>query len=152
MTSSTERRRADNDVPCLHPGCGRSFPSKRSLASHKRVHGRSDAEPEPTAAAPSAPTVPEPARPLRLAGLQLWTQVHQFGKPTGTMESLLILCEQLDERSALRLRVLQHNDAKDRAGLRAIEEQIVKGLRELGLVPALPNGDADADAGDWTAG
>lgn len=141
MTSSADRR---GGFVCRHDGCGRSFGTKRGLATHKRAHDRTDAK----SGASGQPQIPEPARPLRLAGLQLWQKVHESGTPTGLVEAFLILCEQLDERSALRVRVLQHNDPKDRAGLRVIEDQIVRGLRELGLAPALPNGDIEEY--DWT--
>jgi hypothetical protein len=133
MTSSAKTFRCD------FAGCDRSFTSSRGLATHRRVHA---------ADIPPPPVAVEPPRPLRLAGLDLWNEVHTSGKPTGSIEALLILCEQLDERSALRVRVIQHNDAKDRAGLRSIEEQILKGLRDIGLVSSLPL--AHGDASDWT--
>lgn len=139
--TSKRKEAAGAKVPCSHPGCDRSFDTERGAATHRRVHQNET---------PPAPEVPEPPRPLRLAGLEMWRLVHRQGAPSGVLEAFLTLCEQMDERSALRLRVIQHSDPKDRSCLRALEDQIGRGLRELGLVPILPQPD-DGGAIDWTA-
>lgn len=46
---------------------------------------------------------------------------------------MLVVCEQMDERVALRVRVLREGSWRDRAGLRMLDAQIVTGLAALGL-------------------
>lgn len=81
---------------------------------------------------------PEPSRPLQRAGLGLWhaawTHGYRWLAVTDT-ELLLMVCEQLDERTALRLRVLQTKDWRDRAALRSLEAAIRDGLTSLGFSP-----------------
>jgi hypothetical protein len=47
-----------------------------------------------------------------------------------------MVCEQIDERSGLRVRVLRDQDWRDRNALRALDQQILNGLSLLGLTPA----------------
>jgi hypothetical protein len=94
------------------------------------------------------PAIPEPHRPLGATGRRLWDQVWAKGELRGTVEAFLMLCEQLDERASLRVTVLRHGDRHDRAGLRALDEQIIRHLSTLGLSPTIPEGDSDID--DWT--
>lgn len=77
---------------------------------------------------------PSPGRPLGSAGLQLWASAWKTC-PKGTVdgESLLVLCEQMDERVALRLRVIRDQDWRERAGLRTVDAQIMAGLAALGM-------------------
>jgi hypothetical protein len=44
---------------------------------------------------------------------------------------LLTVCEQADERNALRLRVMRDNDWHDRAALRALDAQVTGGLQAI---------------------
>jgi hypothetical protein len=48
---------------------------------------------------------------------------------------MLMLCEQADERSQLRLKVLRDGERFERAGLRALDAQIHAGLAALGMSP-----------------
>lgn len=104
-------------------------PGKRSLPDRRNI------VPLP----PAGPAPPEPHRPLGQVGRQLWNAAWGSGarwlsKQTDA-ETLLIVCEQLDERQALRVQVLQTRDWRDRAGLRALDAQIVAGLALLGFNP-----------------
>lgn len=88
---------------------------------------------------PQATETPEPKRPLGPVGRELWDSVWTHGvtwlsKHTDA-ETLLIVCEQLDERQALRLKVLRGGDWRDRAGLRALDGQVMAGLSLLGFNP-----------------
>lgn len=114
-------------------------PAKKAAAPRRR---------RAAAVSAPAPAIPEPARPLATHGRALWDQVWARGQVRGNAEAFLIVCEQLDERNALRLRVFKDNDHHDRAGLRALEAAIVAGLTALGLGPVMPDqGDAPDD---WT--
>ena len=50
-------------------------------------------------------------------------------------ETVLILCEQIDERQALRVRVLRDGNWRDRTGLRQLDAQVMAGLAVLGFNP-----------------
>lgn len=50
-------------------------------------------------------------------------------------EQVLILCEQADERAALRVKVLRDGEWRERAALRALDAQIMDGLAVLGFNP-----------------
>lgn len=50
-------------------------------------------------------------------------------------EQVLILCEQADERAALRVKVLRDGEWRERAALRALDAQIMQGLALLGFNP-----------------
>lgn len=74
-------------------------------------------------------TPPSPGRPLGTAGLALWDRAWRTSGPAEVdSDALLVLCEQMDERVALRIRVLRDNDWRDRNALRAIDKQITDGL------------------------
>lgn len=83
--------------------------------------------------------VPEPLRPLGSTGSALWHRVWDGGarwiSPQTDAELLQVVCEQVDERAALRVKVLQEGHWRDRAGLRALDAQVVTGLSLLGLTP-----------------
>src|SRR5690242_8280429 len=68
---------------------------------------------------------PEPARPLGQAGRALWDRVWDAGAVwlarNIDAELVLILCEQMDERAALRAQMFRNNSWRDRAGLRALD-------------------------------
>lgn len=78
---------------------------------------------------------PEPARPLASHGRSLWDRAWTAD---GDVELLLMVCEQVDERQSLRLRVLRDNDFRERAGLRALDKAISAGLALLGVSAATP--------------
>lgn len=81
---------------------------------------------------PAPPVVPDPPRPLGTAGKELWT--HSYGpwlRSDTDRDWLLALCEQQDERVALRFKVLKENDWRERAALRAVDAQVITGLQAL---------------------
>ena len=73
----------------------------------------------------------EPARPLGPAGSALWAAALDAGGEPG--EELLQLCEQVDERVGLRIRVLRDGDPDDRRALRDLEGKVAHSLRRVGL-------------------
>lgn len=106
-------------------------PGKRPLpdrVSTARLPGVVEGEPVPT-----------PARPLRVAGKAMWRRIWSSGAfwlaRLADAESVLLLCEQIDERQVLRKNVLKNGDRFDRAALRVLEKQIMHGLAVLGLTP-----------------
>lgn len=79
---------------------------------------------------------PEPARPLGKAGQEFWDAAWVKGawlKPVD-VELLQMVCEQMDERVALRVRVLQGTEP--RRELRDLDKLIIQGLQMLGFTPA----------------
>jgi hypothetical protein len=103
-------------------------PGKRALPD------RANLVPLPAAAEP-----PEPHRPLGPAGRDLWNRA--WNSAAGWLaqhidsEQVLITCEQIDERQALRISVLREGNWRDRAALRALDAQIMDGLAVLGFNP-----------------
>lgn len=90
-------------------------------------------------ALPAAAAPPDPHRPLGSAGRALWDRVWSSGatwlSPATDGEQLLITCEQVDERQALRVTVLREGNWRERAALRALDAQIMDGLAMLGFNP-----------------
>lgn len=81
---------------------------------------------------------PDPPRPLATAGSALWERAWSHGKAwmaETDVELLLLTCEQLDERQALRLTVLREGDWRERAALRALDKAVQGGLSMLGFTP-----------------
>lgn len=82
---------------------------------------------------------PDPPRPLGVAGLHLWERAWAAARvwlsPQTDLDLLLIVCEQMDERVALRIRVLREGDADQRRALRDIDKQVVSNLSLLGFTP-----------------
>lgn len=82
---------------------------------------------------------PEPHRPLGQVGQELWTRVWESGAvwlaEKIDCETLLIICEQADERQGLRVKVLRNGDWRERAALRALDAQVMNGLALLGFNP-----------------
>lgn len=81
---------------------------------------------------------PAPPRPLGKAGRELWARAWRYGfrwLAETDVEFLLMVCEQIDERAQLRVRVLANNDWRERAGLRALDSAIADGLTSLGFTP-----------------
>lgn len=103
-------------------------PGKRALPD------RANLIPLPAVAEP-----PEPHRPLGSAGRALWDRVWTSAANWVSLdtdgEQVLITCEQVDERQALRVAVLREGNWRDRAALRALDAQIMDGLAVLGFNP-----------------
>ena len=82
---------------------------------------------------------PEPVRPLGQAGLAFWNRVWAVGfawiSPHTDVELLQMVCEQIDERQSLRVRVLRDGDWRDRTALRALDAQVLDCLSLLGFTP-----------------
>ena len=81
---------------------------------------------------------PDPPRPLGMAGSALWERAWSHGKAwmaETDAELLILTCEQLDERQALRLTVLTDGDWRERAALRALDKAVQDGLSMLGFTP-----------------
>lgn len=66
---------------------------------------------------------------------RIWTSGANWLAERVDAEQVLIVCEQIDERQALRLEVLKDKDWRARGGLRALEGQITDGLAVLGFNP-----------------
>lgn len=83
--------------------------------------------------------VPDPPRPLGVAGTHLWSRAWVAAgawlSPQTDLDLLLMVCEQMDERIVLRIRVLREGNVDDRRGLRDLDKQIVSGLSLLGFTP-----------------
>lgn len=81
---------------------------------------------------PRGTKAPEPRRPLDTAGRGLWDEVWRTG---GTElidpSALLQLCELMDERIALRERVLSDGEWRERSALRVLDAQLAAGLAVL---------------------
>jgi hypothetical protein len=121
---------------------GRRGPPPRPNEEKRRL-GNPGKRPLPAlsdivALAPATET-PPPLRPLGAVGLGLWERAWSCGarwiSPQTDIELLQILCEQLDERAALRLDVLR-GAWHERSALRDIDAQIVRALSLLGFTPA----------------
>jgi hypothetical protein len=88
---------------------------------------------------PGAAAPPEPQRPLGPSGHDLWDRIWKSGATwlaaRVDAEAVLLVCERMDERAALRFRVLKDGDWRERAGLRALEAQIDGSLSSLGFTP-----------------
>ena len=95
--------------------------------------------PETTIAIPTSPVAPVPHRPLGPAAQQFWERVWSVGftwiSPQMDVELLQMVAEQIDERVALRMRVLKQNDWRDRAALRSLDAQVLDCLSLLGFTP-----------------
>ena len=95
--------------------------------------------PETTIAIPTSPIAPVPHRPLGPAAQQFWERVWSVGftwiSPQMDIELLQMVAEQIDERVALRMRVLKQNDWRDRAALRSLDAQVLDCLSLLGFTP-----------------
>jgi hypothetical protein len=97
----------------------------------------------PTATVTALPYthVPEPHRPIGDAGRRLWEQVWQSGagwlKHQMDTELVLMLCEATEERTRLRIKLVQNPDAwRDRRALRELDRQIITLLGQIGFTPS----------------
>lgn len=83
--------------------------------------------------------IPEPMRPLGIPGRELWERVWRAGATwlldSVDSETLLVVCEQMDERQNLRMVVMRDANWRDRAALRAMDKQVVYNLSLLGFNP-----------------
>lgn len=83
---------------------------------------------------------PEPLRPLGKEGTRAWERVWALRRrwidTDLDIEHVQLLCEAMDERVALRVKVLQSSDWRDRVALRALDAQVNDMLGRLGLTPA----------------
>lgn len=87
---------------------------------------------------PERSDIPEPPRFLGHHGRAVWDRAWERGRSwviETEVELLLLTCEQIDERQALRRRVLEANDWRERAGLRALDKSIRENLALLGTSP-----------------
>jgi hypothetical protein len=88
---------------------------------------------------PAADVPPEPLRPLGTVGAAMWVRVWTAGAvwlaTKVDIEAVQMLCEQMDERQALRSQVLKYGDWRDRAGLRHLDRQVLHGLGAIGFTP-----------------
>jgi hypothetical protein len=95
--------------------------------------------PETTIAIPTSSIAPVPHRPLGPAAQQFWERVWSVGftwiSPQMDIELLQMVAEQIDERVALRMRVLKQGDWRDRAALRSLDAQVLDCLSLLGFTP-----------------
>lgn len=112
-------------------------PEHQRRNQHALTHAWVDVPNVANTEAPSLPRVPakpptlvppDPPRPLGQAGLALWDRAWRSSTTAPDVDLLLHVCEQTDERVALRLRVLRGNDLHDRAALRQLDAQISDGL------------------------
>ena len=82
---------------------------------------------------------PTPLRQLGPDGQALWTRLWSMNNPWISMlvdlDHVTLLCESIDERVALRQRVLADGDWRDRVALRALDDQIDRMMGALGLNP-----------------
>jgi hypothetical protein len=88
---------------------------------------------------PGASEPPEPRRPLGRHGRELWNEIWTspaaWLAPGVDSEHVLVLCELLDERVALRATVLRAQDRHERRALRALDTEYLGALADLGLNP-----------------
>ena len=82
---------------------------------------------------------PTPRHPLGKAGLEMWSAI--WGLRLGWIDAkkdvhhVQLLCESVDERASLRLRVLRDNEWRERTALRQLDAQISELMGMLGLDP-----------------
>jgi hypothetical protein len=110
-------------------------------AETKRLIGSRHYQPgESVTFMPEVEVMPEPLRMLGPSGLELWKRIWSMGKVwlslSTDIDVLQILCEQLDERDALRDLVMSDAEAwRERAALRELEKSIRSNLSVLGFTP-----------------
>ena len=93
----------------------------------------------PVTVLPTAPAHPEPLRPLGSEGLKLWARIwemrNRWISQALDIDHVTLLCESVDERVALRVRVFRDGEWRDRVALRALDTQITEMMGALGLNP-----------------
>lgn len=89
---------------------------------------------------PAPRGVPEPMRQLGTEGTAMWVRVWSSGAvwlaDKIDAETILVLCEQVDERQMLRQAVMNSEDWRDRPHLRVLEKSIIDTLGFLGFNPS----------------
>lgn len=117
-------------------------PEDQRRNNHPLAHEWREVPNVPNEGAPSLPRSPgrrkrreppEPPRPLGAPGQALWDRAWRDSWLPPEPDELLLLCEQMDERVALRVRVLRDADWHERQQLRALDAQVNAGLRHLRL-------------------
>ena len=82
---------------------------------------------------------PEPPRPLGKEGMRLWARIWGLRRAwidqDLDLEHVLLLCESMDERQALRAQVFTKNEWRDRVALRVLENQVASLMGALALNP-----------------
>lgn len=86
------------------------------------------------------PRAPKPPRPLGTEGSAAWKRVWGLRTtwidPERDLEHVLLLCESIDERVGLRVKVLRDpSDWRGRTALRNLDQQIADLIGRLGLNP-----------------
>lgn len=109
------------------------------MAEKKPAAKRAPRKPATVHALPPVPSLPEPLRPLGPEGKKMWDRVwemrNRWISTTLDLDHVTILCETVDERVALRVRVFRDNEWRDRVALRALDDQIERMMGALGLNP-----------------
>ena len=119
------------------PNPGKPAEVKRLLGSK----GYGANSPKPSIIIAAVEGIPEPSRPLDLAGRAYWDRIWGAGQiwlsPNTDIELLLMTCEMLDERELLRTHVANDFERwRERSALREIEKGIVRNLSLLGFTPS----------------
>jgi hypothetical protein len=66
---------------------------------------------------------------------RVWQMRSRWISRSIDIDHVMVLCESVDERVALRVRVLQGGEWRDRVALRALDEQIANMMGALGMNP-----------------
>lgn len=90
-------------------------------------------------ALPAADGIPDPLRPLGAEGRRMWDRIWASGgtwvSPATDIELVQMVCEAMDERTALRVQVLRGAEWRERVALRHLERSINSMLSQLGFSP-----------------
>ena len=118
------------------PNPGKPAEVKRKLGAK----GYAKDVPEGVMVIPAVSAIPEPLKPLSGSGLDLWDRTWQRGfswlSANTDVQLLQMVCEQLDERDALRAYVMHNIEAwHERSALRELEKSIRSNLSLLGFTP-----------------
>lgn len=89
---------------------------------------------------PRKPRPPRPLRPLGQEGKATWNRIWgmqaSWIDQTRDLEHVTVLCECMDERVGLRVKILRDpDDWRSRAALRALDAQVIELVGKLGLNP-----------------
>jgi hypothetical protein len=118
------------------PNPGKPAEVKRKLGAK----GYAKDVPDGVMVIPAVSAIPEPLKPLSGSGLDLWDRTWQRGfswlSANTDVQLLQMVCEQLDERDALRAYVMDNIEAwHERSALRELEKSIRSNLSLLGFTP-----------------
>jgi hypothetical protein len=67
---------------------------------------------------------------------RIWAMRNRWISEALDIDHVTILCESVDERVALRVKVFRDGEWRDRVALRALDEQIAVMMGALGLNPS----------------